>query len=739
MTITNHDGLNRLSRLYGITESYYDIGGTHHVASQESKQLLLKAMQVSVDCDQDIHRELEQIELRDWQRSISPVHVYQNSQAAFNISITLDDNQTGLLIHWNINEENGRVQKGEWQFEPHNASAQFDLDGRLRFQFYVELPLVSDIGYHRLKLEFADGSSIESLLIVVPETCFLPSEFEAGTKVWGINIQLFAIRSSRNWGIGDFTDLANIIKSLAPLGVDLIGLNPLHSLFPHLPENASPYSPSNRDFLNPVYLDVETMDEYSRCDSARRRVSSAEFQLQLQQLRDKSLVDYTAVWSIKIELFKLLFECFKQNTDNVNLESISPFRQYQLNGGEDLFKFGLFEAIQEFFFQQDQSMTSWKQWPDDFQNPESAQVATWAQSNTDKIEFHQYLQWRSEQQLEAIQNGCKLVGMRIGIYNDLAIGNESFSAQCWAEQSQYVINAGVGAPPDDFNLSGQSWGLPPQNPQLLKDNEYGLFIRTLRANMRHAGALRIDHVMGLMQLYWIPEGYPADQGTYVSNPFDDLLGILALESQRNQCMIVGEDLGTVPDEVRHQLWLKKILSFRILFFEKDWQHGSFKLPHEYPLHALCTSGSHDLPTLKEYWKAADFELREKLNLFPSEDIKHQLQSLREQDRQAIISALQQQHLITEEILHDHSKPELSLELFLSIQKFLARSQSILMMVPLEDILSQSHQINLPGTIDEYPNWRHKISVNLEDWFSLTEIERFAQAINTERNNNTANE
>jgi (1->4)-alpha-D-glucan 1-alpha-D-glucosylmutase len=372
-------------------------------------------------------------------------------------------------------------------------------------------------------------------------------------------------------------------------------------------------------------------------------------------------------------------------------------------------------------------------WPDAFHNPESNSVTSWAKSNLDKIEFHTYLQWLSVTQLSAVQQNCQNKGMHMGLYNDLAVGNEPFSSACWAEQTNYGLDIGVGAPPDDFNLLGQNWGLPPQLPQLLSDDRYRLFINTLRANMRHAGALRIDHVMGLMRLYWVPEGYTADLGVYVIYPFNDLLGILSLESQRNRCLIVGEDLGTVANEVRHQLWLKKILSYRVLFFEKDWQQNTFKSPSEYPQHALCTSGSHDLPTMKAYWQGLDLDLRDELNLYPSDDVKHQHRHARGHDIHAIKQALNHEQLISDEDLQDDSKTELSPQMFQAIQCFLARSQSLLMMVQLEDIFLQTNQLNVPGTVNEYPNWRHKISVELENWIEGGEIENLANSIGRERN------
>jgi (1->4)-alpha-D-glucan 1-alpha-D-glucosylmutase len=292
---------------------------------------------------------------------------------------------------------------------------------------------------------------------------------------------------------------------------------------------------------------------------------------------------------------------------------------------------------------------------------------------------------------------------------------------------------GVGAPPDDFNLSGQNWALPAPLPQALRERAYRPFIHTLRANMRAAGALRIDHVMGLMRLFWVPPNCSPERGSYVAYPFDDLLGIVALESQRNRCLIIGEDLGTVPDEVRHALYANRIFSYRIFRFEKDWERGSMKAPADYPRHALCTAGSHDLPTLCGFWRGTDLKLLEQLDLYPSNDVKQQQQQLRQRDRHEIIAALARENLVAElDSAYTDASADFGNALALAIQRYLARSKSAVMMVQLEDLFLQEEQVNLPGTVNEYPNWRRKMRQYLEDWPENGELERFAGAINRER-------
>jgi len=732
MALTDLECFDRLCAQSGIVDAYYDIRGVHHVASVDARRTLLGALRVAANSDEEVSASLEALRRRDWQPMIATVLVYRESEGPLDIILTLDEDQVSQPLHWRVNAETGETYQGSWEFDVDLAIDGTELDGKRRLRFRVPLQVDTGLGYHRLCLQLPD-TEVESLLIVAPQACYLPDAIEAGDKPWGVSLQLYSLRSRRNWGIGDFTDLRMVVEILAPLGIDCIGLNPLHALFSHLPENASPYSPSSRDFINPLYLDIEAIEEFHRSDAARQLVHSNRFQTRLQSLREPQLVDYSGVWCAKLEALELIYRQFRQELTDTAAARTHCFREFQACGGDALYKFALFEALQGFFHDQDAAIDTWQQWPEAFHDPDSASVAEWAATQQAAIEFYQYLQWQAELQLASVQQDCARHGMQTGIYNDLAVGNERFSAQCWAEQELYALGTGIGAPPDDFSPTGQSWGLPPLIPQRLRDQAYHSFINSLRANMRNAGALRIDHVMGLMRLYWVPANYAADQGTYVTYPFDDLLGILALESQRNRCLVIGEDLGTVPDEVRHALWVNKILSYRILLFEKDWQAGSFKPPSEYPSLALCASGSHDLPTLRGFWQEADLAIRDTLELYPSAESAQQQRHLRQRDRSEILAALARENLL-EDNPASRVQPddEMGTELMIAIQRFLARSQACLMMLQLEDLLGQTQQINVPGTINEYPNWRYKIPLDIDDWCAPGGIEPIVAAITRER-------
>lgn len=734
MPITDHEGLDTLCASCGIALDYHDIRGQRHESSVDVKRSLLTALRLPVDSDDDIRRHLQQVESWKWRPIVAPVVVRRQNDLPIRLTLTLNSNQIDNAISWELSEETGQRRHGEWKINALDAIDESVVDGTLLMRFEVALPGLTDIGYHDLVVKAGDGTEVQTTLVVAPETCYQPPELGNGTKIWGVSLQLFSLRSERNWGIGDFTDLHAVVEIFAPLGINVLGLNPLHALFPHLPENASPYSPSSRDFLNPVYLDVEAVDEFKNDLEAQHLVKTGEFQAGLQALRELELIDYREVWAVKLEVLGMLYQGFNKMRHDAESPRVRAFLEFQDAGGEVLLKFALFEALQAFFHRQDAAIDCWQEWPEAYRDPESETVARWTDEHRDEIEFHQYLQWNAELQLTAIHENCKEHGMSIGIYHDLAVGNARSSAQCWAQQADYALDIGIGAPPDDFNSNGQNWALPPLRPQALVDQAYRQFINTLRANMHHAGALRIDHIMGLMRLFWVPPNCLPEAGTYVSYPFADMLGILALESQRNQCLIIGEDLGTVPDEVRHALETSKILSYRVLYFEKDWHHGTITPPGDYPRYALCTSGSHDLPTLRGFWQGTDLELRERLGLYPSDNFRDQQQQIREQDRCEILAALVRENLIASDMIEKSATgKDFSIDLARSIQRYLARSGAMLLMVQLEDLLLQTNQVNLPGTIDEYPNWRGKLAVNLEDWQDHIDFEDFTNAVNAERN------
>jgi (1->4)-alpha-D-glucan 1-alpha-D-glucosylmutase len=609
--------------------------------------------------------------------------------------------------------ESGEERSGE--FRPCELESLERQEGeiprmRVAFDWHDRLP----IGYHTYALRGpALPEDAAVTFIVAPERCFLPPALRGGGRVWGPALQLYSVRSQRNWGMGDYTDLRSVIEQWGYRGAGIVGVNPLHALYPHNPAHASPYSPSSRLFLNVLYIDVEAMTDAHECADALTLMGSAQFQSALRRARTSEFVDYGAVAALKLPLLERLHRHFREHHLAEQSTRGRAFRDFLAEGGMRLRQHALFETLQEHFHREDPAVWGWPVWPAAYRHPDSDAVTRFAEAHAERIEFFQYLQWEAALQLERACSRARSMELSVGLYQDLAISIDSGGAESWANQGLYAVGASIGAPPDEINLQGQNWGLPPVRPERLRDARYEPFIATLRANMRCAGALRIDHVMGLARLYWIPPGATPAEGAYVCYPFDDLLAILALESERNRCMVIGEDLGTVPAEVRAQLMRTGVLSYRLLYFEKA-PDGEFKAPAEYPVDALVAASTHDLPTLTGFWSGHDLELRQRLGLFPSDEVRTRYVVERVQDRARLALALEREKLLPEAQSANPVAASMTPEFALAIHAFLAHTPSRLFVVQLEDVLGVYEQANLPGTTHEQPNWRRKLPLPLDE-------------------------
>jgi len=509
--------------------------------------------------------------------------------------------------------------------------------------------------------------------------CHQPALLERGGRVWGFMVQLYGVRSARNWGIGDFGDLKALLELAAKLGAAVVGVNPLHAT------HGSPYSPSTRHALSFLYLEVEAIPAFASSAAARRLVQSADFQARLKALREAELVDYAAVAQAKLEVLEILF------------------RQVTPKGNPG--RFAIFEALRE------KHGGAWQGWPKEYRKPGSPAVKRFAAANARRVAFHQWLQDETRAQLDAVQRRARELGMPIGLYVDLALGADRGGAEVWDEQDIFAVDVSCGAPPDEFNPRGQDWGLPPYSPRALRASGYRAFIELLRANMPVGGALRMDHVMALQRLWWIPPGEKADRGGYVSYPFEQLLAILAEESRSRRCLVIGEDLGTVSPELRRALSEAGVLSYRPLFFEK--QDSQFAAPGAYPRDALVCVSTHDLPTWRGYWAAHDLELRTRLGL--TVDAQKELQQ-RKFDQERLAQALEREGLDTSAR---------------SAHAFIARTPCKVALVQPEDVFELMEQANLPGTVEQHPNWRRKLPIPLEKWPGDARIGALAAAM-TER-------
>ncbi|NIP73137.1 MAG: malto-oligosyltrehalose synthase [Gammaproteobacteria bacterium] len=726
--------LERLATLCGIQPEYRDIWGQRHAVSEETQRALLAAMGIEAADEAAVRAAVEEREQRPWRRILPPVQVVRGGDREAHIPVIIPEAHAARGHTWALITEDGtrRVEAFVPRDLPRLGGRR--VDGRATARYKLVLGQLPAPGYHRLEVITSEGETASLLLIVAPQTCYTPPAIAREGRIWGPTVQLYALRSARNWGMGDFTDLRLLVDCCAELGADVVGLNPLHALFPHDPRRCGPYGPSSRLFLNVLYIDLEAVAEFSDSEAAQR-TREPELAQRLRAARGHELIDYADVAALKLPMLEALYRTFRERHLAPGSDRAEAFRRFQAEGGEALHLHSLFEALQEHFHHQDPRVWGWPVWPEAYRDPSSPQVAEFAEAHRERLEFYQYLQWQAETQLCDAGQRALDHHLGVGLYEDLAVSVDRAGAEAWAHQDLYAVEASIGSPPDDFNLKGQDWGLPPLVPDRLFEAAYAPFIHTLRRNMRYTGALRIDHVMALMRLFWIPPGGTPRDGAYVHYPFEDLLGVLALESQRSRCLVVGEDLGTVPEEVRNALQPLDVLSYRLFYFEKD-ADGAYVAPQDYPEQALVAVSTHDLPTLAGFWEGHDITLRHELDLFPSPELRERQTEQRARDRVRLLAALDREQLLPSDIgLEPANTPEMVPELASAIHRYLARTPARVMTVQLEDVLGLKEQINLPGTVTEHPNWRRRLPLLLEDLCYDPRLQSLAKAIAGERQPN----
>ncbi len=702
--MTDLDNLESLAKLAGIEPDYWDIWGNHHEVSSEGKRSILGALGVPAGDDAAIAAGILALEDAPWRAPLPPVKVVREGEKPC-ISVVIAAEAADTDLTFQVIEEGGAYHA--FVIKPADvplAGTRTIGDRRLERRT-VELPKTFPLGYHGVRVKELGDDILQ--LIVAPKTCYLPEEIADGGKMWGIATHLYTVRSKRNWGIGDFTDLAEVVDVAAKLDAAVVGVNPLHALFPQQPDRASPYSPSSRLFLNPVYLDVEAIPDFAECADARLAVE--EMARDIEAARRPAFVDYDAVTKLKQGVLEILYESFQRNHGVLGKEDERKrdFMRFQEEGGDALHRFSIFEALSEHF-----DGKSWQDWPKSYRQPDSKAVVKFAKENKTRVQFFQYIQWQADRQLARAQQRATENGVSIGLYRDLAIGAAPDGAEAWSAQDVVVQDASVGAPPDPFNMLGQDWGTPPLHPHRMFEKAYEPFINIVQANMRHAGALRIDHVMGLMHLFWIPAGESPASGAYLKYPFEDMLAIVALESRRNRCLVIGEDLGTVPEGFRERMAAANVLSYKVLYFEKDGDR--FKTPGEYPALALSCISTHDLATLWGFWSDADIELKHRLKLYPSPKAEQGERQGRTHDRWLLLSALAAHGLLPEGVnVDDPDGTPMTPQLAAAIHGYVANSSACLLMVQIDDIMEAMDQINLPGTVDERPNWRRRLPLTTD--------------------------
>jgi len=715
-----NEALRRLAHAAGIEERYWDGLGVQRELGESTAQALLAALGLAAPVDA-VEARARALTDEAFLAPLPPVVIIE-AGAATTVTLALPQQRRDETLAWQIVLENGARIEGQFVAAQLALVDEREIDACNYARFSLELPAGISPGYHCLRVPALPA---ETSLIAAPPRCFIPSFLQQGGRCWGFALQLYTLRSCRNWGIGDFSDLASVATAAGHAGAAFIGLNPLHARHLVKPDEASPYAPSSRLFLDPLYIDVEAVFDFAACALARDTVAGAGFQTALARARDAALVDYAGVTALKLPVLEELFSHFRAQVVTADEARAEDFRAFKRAGGEQLERFAEFEALRLHLQRVTGRNSAWHEWSPEWRDPEAPARVQFRREAAAAIEFQMYLQWQATAQLHAAAEAARNAGMALGLYRDLAVGAAHDSAETWSEPALFAHDVSIGAPPDMLNRQGQTWGLPPWQPRALEAMAFEPFRRLLAANMRDAGALRIDHVMALTRLFWIPSGMSGADGGYVRNAFKALTAIVALESERNRCMVIGEDLGSVPDGLRASLHDAGLLSYRVLVYERHWQSGGrFCLPHEYPQQALATVATHDMPTMTEYWSGGDIGRREQLGMYPTAQQRDDDAARRPAERDGMLWLLGECGL-------SPADPADVGAVIAALHAALARTPAMLAAVQLDDLIGEVAPVNIPGTHREYPNWRRKLALPVEEIFNDVRWQRLAAVMRDE--------
>jgi glycogen debranching enzyme GlgX/4-alpha-glucanotransferase len=704
--------IDTLARTAGIAEDWWAVGGSQTIVARDTKIALLGAMRLPASSHADALESLRGIVGEREARAI-PHSIVARLGAALVAPLRSDAAAPSREVDLLIETEDGRriaLRSGE---EP--AHRRVLADGREIDERLVALPALP-LGRHRL---FA--GEIACALTIAPPKAYLP---ETARRGFGFSAQLYAQRRPRaegtsDQGIGDFTSLALLGEAAGRVGAATLGVNPLHVLFPGERVRASPYHPSDRRFIDPIHIDA--LDGAGLPSDATLEALIGASAAAIATAAGSASVDYQSVWRLKEILLVGRWAAFERARAARPDDSLfAEYAAFVIEGGESLRRFAIFQAIAR------DIPGDWRNWPEALRRAEPAALDEMAGRRRDAVSFALFAQWLADRQLAGAAARAKAAGLELGLYRDLAVGSAPDGAEAWARAGELAEGASVGAPPDPFSANGQIWNLPPPDPLACARDGWRGLSSLYAANMRHAGLLRIDHAMGLTRLFVIPDGARPAEGAYIAYPVDELIGHIALESQRHNCMIVGEDLGTVPEGFRETAAKAGFLSTRVLWFER--MGGAFIAPQSYPALAVACVATHDLATLAGWWGGADVSERVSLGLLSAGDERRALAE-RTQEKRELIDALIRAGLILEAPDVDLPLPD---SLAGAVHAFVGRAPSMLAIAQVDDLAGETVATNLPGTDRERPNWRHRLGLGVEALLSSGRARAIIDALAFER-------
>lgn len=684
----SEDILRDLARRAGIATEWLDFSGRQHVVAPVTLRRVLSALGLPADTSREQSAARRLLSRRSNLTDLPPLLTAVTGRPT---RLDVGGNEA---LQAELVLENGTTR----------PISLLPARGRLR------IPAVTEIGYHRVRID-----DREIVLAVSPARCRSIEDVVPDARLWGLAAQIYALPHQHDLGVGDLAGAADLARSAGAKGADAVALSPMHALYAADPDHFGPYSPSSRLFLNPLYAAPSLVFGEAFYQRAIERAG-------IQAPPTGKLIDWKAVSEVKYGALRALFDMFL-DSEEWNGSAGADFARFRADGGPLLLEHACFEALQFAMMPR----REWRTWPTDLRYPRGSVVAAFAEAHADEVLFHQFLQWITDRSVAAAQRDARQASMRIGLIGDLAVGMDPAGSHAWSRQSDVLLGLTIGAPPDLLNPTGQNWGLTGFSPRALERTGFAPFIATLRATMRHMGGIRVDHAMGLTRLWLVPEGASPDEGAYLTYPATDLLRLLALESVRHNVVVIGEDLGTVPEGFQDMLEQGGIHGMRVLWFERDAQ-SSFRPPRGWGNSAVAMTSTHDLPTVAGWWKGTDIDVRHRHGRLGAGVDPEQSKQEREIDRPKLWRAFTQEH-VTEGATPPPDNPDPVVD---AAVRFVAKTEVPLSLIPLEDLLGQEQQPNLPGTVTEYPNWRMRFSVDAAALLEQEPAARRIDAVATER-------
>jgi 4-alpha-glucanotransferase len=675
------DILRDLARRAGIAVEWNDFAGRPHVVAPPVLRAVLKAIGLPAEGSRDLSASRRLLSRRSHVADLPPLLTAVAGRPT-RLDVGANEPRPATLIL-----ENGSARRLDL----------LPVRGRLR------IPAVAEAGYHRL---IVDGRDI--VLAVSPARCRSIEDVVPEARLWGVAAQLYGLKRPGDSGIGDLEGAGELARAAGAKGADALALSPMHALYAADPKRYSPYSPSSRLFLNPLHAAPALIFGHNE------RTDGGD--------SGSGLIDWAGASAAKFARLRDLFDDFLDGPDWEGPLG-ADFARFRADRGPSLWEHGCFEALQASF----DPLTDWPHWPSDLRDPSGPAVRCFAEAHAETILFHQFLQWVTDRSLAATQRTAVQSGMRIGLIGDLAIGMDPVGSHAWSRQQDVLLGLTIGAPPDLLNPQGQDWGLTGFSPRALERSGFEGFIATVRAAMRHAGGIRVDHAPGLARLWVIPEGAPPAEGAFLANPLTDLLRLLALESVRNDAVVIGEDLGTVPEGFTEMLDQVGIHGMRVLWFERDGQAG-FMPPRAWGNTAVAMTSTHDLPTVAGWWTGGDIDVRQEHGRLGEGADADVPRAERDRDRPKLWDAFARARL-AEGPPPSPRDPAAAVD---AAVRFVAATDAPLSLFPLEDLMGQAEQPNLPGTTTEHPNWRRRLPVDADTVLDRPDVARRVNAIANDR-------